>query len=315
VTDARLERLRQRAAVVKALRRVLDERGFTEVQPPLLSPATCPDVALDSFEVTGGGYLVTSTEYHLKRLAAAGLGSAYSLTQNFRRGEVSDRHNPEFTMLEWYRVGAPLDLIELDAEALLRAALDAVDAPQPPPFGHVTVRAAIEARTGYLVDAGFSHEALVRAVDVAGWDVDRSIRHDRHALLSLLVAEAQAVLGFDAPVFVVDWPVLMTSSAQPHPTDPMLALRSELVWRGVELSDGFPFLVDAARQRALFDRELQQRLHRELAVVALDEAYLAMLEAGLPQGAGMALGVDRLVMLATGAERVSEVMAFGWSER
>jgi lysyl-tRNA synthetase class 2 len=95
----------------------------------------------------------------------------------------------------------------------------------------------------------------------------------------------------------------------------MLALRSELVWRGVELSDGFPFLVDAARQRALFDRELQQRLHRELAVVALDEAYLAMLEAGLPQGAGMALGVDRLVMLATGAERVSEVMAFGWSER
>jgi hypothetical protein len=117
VNATKVAMLGRRAAIVRALRRYLDSEGFVEVQTPLLVRGTTPDVALDSFEIAGAGQLVTSTEYQLKRLAAAGLQRAYTLTQNFRRGERSERHNPEFTMLEWYRVGASLAEIEADAEA------------------------------------------------------------------------------------------------------------------------------------------------------------------------------------------------------
>lgn len=310
---ARVATLGRRAAIVRALRRYLDSEGFVEVQTPLLVRGTTPDVALDSFEVEGAGQLVTSTEYQLKRLAAAGLQRAYTLTQNFRRGEMSDRHNPEFTMLEWYRVGASLTEIEADAEALLRAALEAAGAEPFERLERCSLRAALEALCGQPLLTAPSLAQLQAAAATLGLSLDASLAADRLALLSLVTAELQQRFDTSSPTVVVDWPAEMTSSTAA--AEEGWAERSELVWRGLELGDGFPFLTDAAQARAAFESAQSERAARGLPRVELDERYVAALEAGLPPGAGMAMGVDRIVAACLGLPTIGEAMAFAWDER
>ena len=305
--------LGRRAAIVRALRRYLDSEGFVEVQTPLLVRGTTPDVALDSFDVAGAGQLATSTEYQLKRLAAAGLPRAYTLTQNFRRGEVSDRHNPEFTMLEWYRVGASLNEIEADAEALLRAALEAAGASPFDRLERRSLRAALEDGCGCPLPLPPSLAQLQAAAAKLGLSLDTSLAADRLALLSLVTAELQQRLDTRSPTVVVEWPAEMTSSTAA--AEDGWAERSELVWRGLELGDGFPFLTDAAQARAAFDAAQAERAARGLPQVELDDRYLAALEAGLPAGAGMAMGVDRVVAACLGLPTIGDAMAFAWDDR
>jgi len=313
VNATKVAMLGRRAAIVRALRRYLDSEGFVEVQTPLLVRGTTPDVALDSFEIAGSGQLVTSTEYQLKRLAAAGLQRAYTLTQNFRRGEVSDRHNPEFTMLEWYRVGASLKEIEADAEALLRAALEAAGASPFDRLERRSLRAALEDGCGCTLPLPPSLAQLQAAAAKLGLSLDASLAADRLALLSLVTAELQQRLDTRSPTVVVEWPAEMTSSTAA--AEDGWAERSELVWRGLELGDGFPFLTEAVQARAAFEAAQTERTARGLPQVELDERYLAALEAGLPAGAGMAMGVDRLVAACLGLERLDDAMAFAWDDR
>jgi lysyl-tRNA synthetase class 2 len=313
VNATKVAMLGRRAAIVRALRRYLDSEGFVEVQTPLLVRGTTPDVALDSFEIAGAGQLVTSTEYQLKRLAAAGLQRAYTLTQNFRRGERSERHNPEFTMLEWYRVGASLAEIEADAEALLATALEAAGAAPAPPLARRSLRAALESLCGAQLTEAPTHAQLLACAERLGLSLDASLAGDRLALLSLVTAELQQRFDTSGPTVVVEWPAEMTSSTASSASG--WAERSELVWRGLELGDGFPFLTDAAQARAAFEAAQTERAARGLPQVELDERYLAALEAGLPAGAGMAMGVDRLVAACLGLERIDDAMAFAWDER
>lgn len=305
--------LGRRAAIVRALRRYLDSEGFVEVQTPLLVRGTTADVALDSFDVEGAGQLVTSTEYQLKRLASAGLPRAYTLTQNFRRGEVSDRHNPEFTMLEWYRVGASLNEIEADAEALLRAALEAAGASPFDRLERCSLRAALEDCCGCALPRPPSLAQLQTAASKLGLALDAVLAADRLALLSLVTAELQQRFDTHSPTVVVEWPAEMTSSTAA--AEHGWAERSELVWRGLELGDGFPFLTHAALARAASDAAQAERAARGLPQVELDERYLAALEAGLPAGAGMAMGVDRVVAACLGLPTIGDAMAFAWDDR
>jgi lysyl-tRNA synthetase class 2 len=288
VNATKVAMLGRRAAIVRALRRYLDSEGFVEVQTPLLVRGTTPDVALDSFEIAGAGQLVTSTEYQLKRLAAAGLQRAYTLTQNFRRGERSERHNPEFTMLEWYRVGASLAEIEADAEALLATALEAAGAAPAPALARRSLRAALESLCGAQLTEAPTHAQLLACAERLGLSLDASLAGDRLALLSLVTAELQQRLDTSGPTVVVEWPAEMTSSTASSASG--WAERSELVWRGLELGDGFPFLTEAVQARAAFGAAQMERAARGLPQVELDERYLAALEAGLPAGAGMAMG-------------------------
>ncbi len=303
MSPSRFDALRLRAAVVRAARAALDQRGFLEVQTPLLVPGTCPDRAIASFPVAGAGYLVSSTEYQLKRLFSEGLGAAYTLGPNFRQGEVGERHNPEFTMLEWGRAGATMAEVERECEAIVRGAGDAVGKPVPTTLARRTVRELI---------------GEVHGRTITGWEQLRDLAGplwaDPDAHCSWLVDQALSAIDPDIPTWIVGWPAAMTTSAGLDSTDPTVTQRSELYWRGLELSDGFPFCRDAAWQRR---RSIDENVERRGAgeePVQLDERFLDAV-GQLPEGAGMALGVDRLCMALLERSRIDEVLAFSWSTR
>lgn len=318
----RMELLWQRQAVTRALRDHLFAEGFLEAHVPLFVKGTCPDPHIDSFQC-GGGYLTTSTEYQIKRMEVGGFDKVFTLTQNFRAWDESPFHNPEFTMLEWARVFGTLDDIERDAEAMVRRAFQAVHGEgtrfqyagreiriDDAPFERLTVRDALARHLGIQVDEAFSVDVMLGESARAGIDIPPSFRDDSTAVISLLLDRCQAHLGAPVPVFLREWPAFMTSSAAIRGDAPGVAERSELMIAGVELSDGFPSLRDAAVQEAMFQRQQEKRVRDGKERVELDQRYLAALRQGLPPGAGMALGVDRLVMIVTGQTDIRQVSAF-----
>ena len=327
-TPSRMRLLWQRQAALRAIRGYFFDEGFLEVQTPLLVRGTCPDVHLASIRA-GEGYLTTSTEYQIKRLVVGGFEKVFTLTQNFRGGDQGQRHNPEFTMLEWALAHASLDAIERDAEALVRQAFRAVH-PHPSrealtyrgrdlrldggPWERLTVREAMERHLGLRLVPEASLASMRAEVERLRLDVPAPFLEDQHGLFSYLVDAVQPHLGSPTPTFLREWPAFMTSSAELLEGAPALAERSELVIAGIELSDGFPSLRDAAMQERFFRRELSRRASEGKEAVALDERYLEALRQGIPPGAGMALGVDRLIMILTGAERIRDVLAFAWDE-
>jgi lysyl-tRNA synthetase class 2 len=324
---ARMTRLVERQRIVRAIREDLEAHGVLEVPAPLLIRGTSPDPAIDSFEV-GREYLSTSTEYSLKRMMAGGFDALMTIADNFRRGEVGPLHNPQFTMLEWCRAGARLADIERDVVRFTAAALGAIrPGVETVEYGghtvqlaagawrRLTVRAALETHRGVEVDAAFSPESVARGIRAAGVVVPDAVGTAPFDVLSYLLALVQPHLGTDAPVFLVEWPALLTSSAPPLPGNPAVAERSELFIAGVEIADGFPFLTDPDLQERLFTEANALRAEQGLPPVDIDRAYLDALRQGLPPGAGMALGLDRLVMVLTGASTLRDVMPFAWDER
>lgn len=317
--EPRLQLLKKRHQIMRAVRGWLDHAGFLELESPLLVHGTTPDLALRSFAVEDR-YLVTSTEYQIKRLIAGGAGQVYTLTKNFRDDPQSPVHNPEFTMLEWARVGVDLEQIEQDVEQFVLAANRALGQGDvverdgrvidlTPPWTRCSIQAAVAQHVGVDI-TGFDLEKLHDAAAAAGLVIRADHADDRIFVFTVLLDHIQQFMGWDKPVFLQDWPNFLTSSAAEKAGG--LTERSELMIAGIEIADGFPSLTDAARQRMNFAREQAARMEQGLPVVALDDAYLAALESGLPQGAGMALGMDRLVMLLLNQPNIQAVMAFDW---
>jgi lysyl-tRNA synthetase class 2 len=294
--------LHKRAQMIRSLRAVLDGRGFIEVQTPLLVPGTFPDRGIEPVRA-GTDYLVSSTEYQLKRLYAEGIPAAYTLAANFRAGDLGRWHNPEFTMLEWGRAGATMPEVEAEAEALVQAAGAAAGVPVPKVWARVTVRALLSSTFG---------------VDVRDWRelarIPGPLSNDLDAHVSWLIDAALASLDREVPTWVVGWPAQMTASAGLDPADPTTTLRSEIFWRGLELADGFPFCNDADWQRERTRSENAARIQGRQATVMEDERFLDAV-AKLPVGAGMAMGVDRLCAALLNAGSLAEVMTFAWDER
>jgi lysyl-tRNA synthetase class 2 len=323
-SPTRMELLWRRQTVVRAIRDHFFSEGFLEIQAPLYVRGTCPDAHIASM-MAGSGYLTTSTEYQIKRLEVGGFDKVFTLTQNFRAADVGDRHNPEFTMLEWARTFATLDDIERDVESFVKRAFRALHPDRDllvyrgreirieGPWERLTVSEAFERHLGIRLRPD-APEALREDVQRKGIDVPPSFLDDPHLLFSYLIDSIQTHLGAPAPTFLREWPAFMTSSAALREGAPAFTERSELMIAGLELSDGFPSLRDAALQRRLFQRELDRRAQEGLPAVEIDERYLAALGQGIPPGAGMALGVDRLVMILTGAERIRDVIPFAWDE-
>ncbi|HZH03635.1 MAG TPA: amino acid--tRNA ligase-related protein, partial [Myxococcaceae bacterium] len=325
-SPTRMRLLWDRQTVLRAVREYLYGQGFLEVQTPLLVCGTTPDPAIDSVRV-GDRYLVTSTEYQVKRMEVGGFDKLYTLTQNYRAGEVSALHNPEFTMLEWARAFGTLEAIERDAEAFTRAAFRAL---QPaggqviyrgrpvqldgPEWERTTVREALARHLGLELDASFSLNSMRSEVRRRGVEVPPSFLEDRHLLFSFLMNAVGEKLGSPVPTFLRDWPAFQTSSAALRGDMPEVAERSELFIAGLEVADGFPSLRGEQTQRALFHQALERRAREGKEAVALDERYLEALRLGIPPGAGMALGFDRLVMALTGQEEIRNVLPFTWDE-
>jgi lysyl-tRNA synthetase class 2 len=313
---ASVELLRLRGHLLAAAREFFRARGVLEVETPLLAPATVTDVHLASLSARIAGrpqpyYLQTSPEYAMKRLLAAGSGDIYQLGKAFRDGEAGPRHNPEFTLLEWYRLGFDHVRLMDEVEALLGALLGAH---LTRPAERLTYRESFGRVLG--LDPLAAPEAELRELARArlGAD-DQALGAGRDDVLDLLMgALVGPALGRDRITFVHDYPAAQAALARLLPGEPRCAARFEAYVGGLELCNGFHELGDAGEQRRRFEADLAARAARGLPAVAIDERLLAALAAGLPDVAGVAVGFDRVVMLAAGLTDIREVISFAVDE-
>ena len=322
-TKSRMYVLRQRHLIRQAVRRYFDEAAFTEIDAPLLVRGTTPDTAVESFALEDR-YLVTSTEYQMKRLAIGGFEKIYSLTQNFRPGDNSTYRNSEFTMLEWGRVGESMLEIEKDAEGLVMTAMQALGLSDTlefqgqkismrGPWKRMSVREAIHQTTGVMI-GDFDAESCAKALQASGHEVRKEWMAHSDFLFTVLMDHIQPQLGNEYPVFITEWPLYQSASSARNEDDPRCAARSELFIAGIELSDGFAGLADPVLQEQAFAYMLGRRESNGQRAIKLDQRYLDAMRLGAPYGAGMAMGFDRLVMLLTDQPVIYNVLAFNWDE-
>ncbi|RMH22290.1 MAG: EF-P lysine aminoacylase GenX [Acidobacteria bacterium] len=303
---ASLENLRRRAALIARIRLFFAARGVLEVETPLLAAAAVTDLHLASFELDAGGerrYLQTSPEFAMKRLLAAGSGPIYQLGKAFRDGEVGRLHNPEFTLLEWYRPGFDHHALMDEVDAFLGEILGL------PPAERIPYGELFERHLGIDPHRAGAAE-LRRCVRRRDLDVE-GLAEERDPWLDVLLSHVlEPRLGRGRPTFVYDYPASQAALARLRDGDPPVAERFEVYVEGIELANGYHELVDAAEQRRRFAADLARRRERGLPAVAMDERLLAALDHGLPPCAGVALGVDRLALLATGGDALADVVAF-----
>jgi lysyl-tRNA synthetase class 2 len=326
----RISKLRARARALATVRDVFAKRGFLEVETPLLVPSPGLEIHLDAVQA-GGGYLITSPEYQMKRLLAAGFEQIFQVCKCFRANERGAHHASEFTMIEWYRAHAGIDAIVDDTEQLVASVVDAI-AGKPvarvagrgggavrsidvtPPWRRITVRDAMAQYAGVDVDGAEPAAELVREVREAGIDVKDGTAWDDAFFAAFLARVEPAIAALDHAIILEDWPAPLAALARRKPDDAKTALRFEAYVGGIELANAFDELTDADEQRARFVEDQRVRAERGKPVYPLDEKLLAALTEGLPPSAGIALGFDRLVMLATGADTINDVLTFAADE-
>ncbi|WP_041039748.1 EF-P lysine aminoacylase EpmA [Paramagnetospirillum magnetotacticum] len=332
VFAARRANLDLRSRAVNATRAFFAARGFAEVETPCLqvSPGLEPHLKAFATALTDpyGGpdrplYLHTSPEFAMKKLLVAGMPRLYQLAKVFRNAERSATHHPEFTMLEWYRAGASLDDLMDDTEALVQECARAAgtkllrredkDCDPFVPWRRLSVAEAFGeyAHMDVLATApdptspdrsALAAEATRIGISVSPSDTWEDI------FFKVMLDRIEPHLGFDRPVILHSYPVSMAALSRPSPADPRVAERFEAYALGVELCNAFGELTDAAEQRRRFtaDMDLKERLYGER--YPLDEDFLAALDLGMPDSAGIALGFDRLVMLLAGAQSIDEIL-------
>ena len=319
-----------RARIVTAIRRFFDERGFVEVETPALQVSPGLEPHLTAFETAISEpfrdgpvaplYLHTSPEFAMKKLLAAGEERIFQIARCYRNEERSPTHHPEFAMLEWYRAGAGYRDLWADCEELLAAVAEAAgvgrfaragkSADPRAPWTRIGVCEAFAQHAGIdlaaAVDDTSDPAPLVDAARSIGvWTGPRDRWED--VFFRIFLARVEPHLGIGAPAILYDYPASMAALARLGP-DRRFAERFEVFVCGLELANGYGELTDPVEQRARFevDRALRTELHG--TAYPVDEDFLAALGSGLPECAGIALGVDRLVMLATGAARIEDVL-------
>jgi lysyl-tRNA synthetase class 2 len=311
--------LEARARVLEAVRSFFRERGFLEVETPLLVAAPALEVHLDAL-AADGGWLITSPEYQMKRLLAGGLERIFQLCKCFRGNERGAHHAREFTMLEWYRAHDGIDAIRADTEQLVAAACGgvarvgerAIDL--TPPWPRMTVRDAMARWAGVAVAGDEPAAELAANVRAAGIAVADDIAWDDAFFTAFVERVDPAIAALERPLILEAWPAPLAALARRKPGDPRTALRFEAYVGGLELANAFDELVDPVEQRARFEADRATRGARGKPVHAIDEKLLAALAEGLPPCAGIALGIDRLVMLAAGATSIDRVLTFTTDE-
>lgn len=312
---ATINNLKLRASILAKIRQFFTERDVFEVDTPALSQATVTDVHLVSFNTQfyqAGSkhdgqtlYLQTSPEYAMKRLLAAGSGAIYQICKAFRNEESGRFHNPEFTMLEWYRPGYDHFKLMAELDALLQRILSTEQADmisyQQAFVDHVGVD-PINCHNDELKSAIIKHQLH------ADWAADET---DKDTLLQYLFAElVETKIGLLRPCFVYHFPASQASLAKISDHDKGVAERFELYFQGVELANGFHELTNATEQALRFKADNKKRKSLGLNEKPIDQNLLDALESGLPNCAGVAVGIDRLIMIATKVNRIENVLAF-----
>ncbi|RDS83787.1 EF-P lysine aminoacylase GenX [Dyella monticola] len=311
------QRLQGRAKLYAMIRTFFAERGVLEVETPILSAAGNTDPNIESFNAPFHGHvdagsrerwLRTSPEYSLKRLLADGVGDCYELGRVFRNGEAGERHNPEFTMLEWYRVGWNHRHLMEETIALVEAALALAGA---------RVEVLIEGyRQLFLDELGLDplHADVEQLREpLAKYDINPSGLTRDDWLDLLITHELQPSFPRDRITVIHDYPASQSALARIRPGDPPLAERFELYLGSHELANGYHELNDAAEQRTRFENDNARRRERGLREMPIDEQLLAVL-GRMPDCAGVAVGVERLLMCMAGTDKITDVLAFPFSK-
>jgi len=305
---ATADQLRARARLLRDIREYFSGQAVMEVETPLISSAGNPDPEIESIKTADGSYLRTSPEFPLKRLLAAGSGDIFEMGRVFRAGESGRSHNPEFTLLEWYRNGFSYHRLMEEVAALVRHCGRGK-------FDHWP-----EQKLSYqqlfldsldLDPFKASQQELCAKANECGID---DIELDRRQWLDLLISVViQAELPKNQLTFVYDFPADQAALSRVRPGDPPIAERFELYLGRTELANGYQELSDGQEQRRRFEAENTQRENRGQASCEVDHHLLEALENGMPECAGVALGVDRLLMAIVGAKSIDEVTAFPFS--
>ena len=301
--------LAARARLLALIREFFAARTVLEVETPVLSAAGNTDPAIEQFRTSGPAprWLRSSPEYAMKRLLAGGVGDCYELGRVFRDGEAGRMHNPEFTLLEWYRLGWDYHRLMDETAELVRlcgAAFDHDWPVQQLAYGQMLSRHA-------GLEPGCSDAQLREAIRGAGINMHGLEHLERDTLLDLLVSHvAQPALPAATITVVYEYPASQAALARLKPGRPEVAERFELFLGSAELANGYRELTDASEQRHRFERENRRRRQAGRTEPPIDEQLLAALQAGLPECSGVALGVDRLLMACLGAQHLDEVLAF-----
>ncbi|MGK0498667.1 MAG: lysyl-tRNA synthetase class 2 [Oceanicoccus sp.] len=309
--SASLQHLQQRALMLAQIRYFFTEREVLEVETPLLARYSVTDPHMDVLQADNPlgeserYFLQSSPEYAMKRLLAADCGAIYQISKAFRRGEKGSRHNPEFTMLEWYRPGFDDGLLMNEVEALVAPLLSVASG-----FQRLTYRQIFQQQLA--VDPHACDVAKLQTIAEQHIDL-KMLSDNRDDWLNLLLAEViEPTLGQDVPVFICDYPASQSALAKVAEDEfgMPVAKRFELYYRGVELANGYDELsnVDELQRRFRQDQKRREQLQRPARQI--DQYLMAAMTSGLPDCAGVALGVDRLLMLAAAAKTIDEVISF-----
>ncbi|OJA04036.1 EF-P lysine aminoacylase EpmA [Halomonas sp. QHL1] len=314
--SASFETLRERAQLMAKVRAFFAQRDVLEVETPVLGQGGSTDVHLVSLHTlarTDKGqrrlWLQTSPEFHMKRLLAAGSGPIFQLARSFRDGEIGGRHNIEFTMLEWYRPQFTLDQLIDETATLIMSLLPSF----PGPLVHYRYRELFH--TYLEVDPFTTPLEKLRSLAAkrAQMSAQSLAAEGRDTCLDLLMSVViEPQLGQRELSVVVDYPASQAALARRHQDadGEWVASRFEVYLNGIELANGYDELIDAAEQRTRFADDNAERRRLGLPEVDVDERLLAALEYGMPEGAGVALGIDRLIQLALGKARLEDVLTF-----
>lgn len=299
---APLKNLQARAKIFAQIRHFFAERNVLEVETPLLGETSVTDPYIQSLSAENY-FLQTSPEYAMKRLLAAGSGAIFQICKAFRQEQIGRYHQPEFTMLEWYRPG-------FDHHALMDEMDDLL----------ICILKTPSARRITYADL-FQDYCNINPHTITDHQLQQCVQHiislgsnitDRNACLDLLLThDIEPKMEKDRPIFLYDFPANQSALAKVrYDESPPCASRFEVYFRGIELANGFHELTDAAEQRIRFENNLQERKKNHLPSIPIDELFLASLSAGLPDCAGVALGLDRLIMLALNENEIAKVMSF-----
>lgn len=309
---SKIERLQDRALMLKMARQFFDERNVLEVDCPLLTEHASVDSHIDLIPAYYKGnevrYLHSSPEYGMKRLLAEGIGDIYQLAHVFRDGEWGKKHNPEFMMAEWYRLGITLEEMIKETVEFIRQFLGDL------PYSISSYRELFQLHAGidyfHLTDDDLLDYIIDQKIPYYA-----SIKEDgRDALLNLILGyQVEPKLGKDELTVLAYYPASQAALAKKRWNGPeQVAERFEIYYRGVELANGYHELTDAIEQRKRFEEANEMRLSLDKGRLPIDEKFLAALEKGMPDCCGVAVGFDRLMMLRQGQEDIAEVVAWGW---